>query len=256
MAIDATIQARHGSHRLPGKVIRPILGKPMMELQIERIRQSRLIDRVIIATTDKPQDDPIADLAVKLGCPCFRGSEEDVLGRVVGALEIYQVDIHVEFQGDNPIPDPLLVDSIIGYYLKNEAIFDYVTNGLKTTYPPGLEVSVYPAQVLIDAEARAGGSVLREHVGLHIYQSPERYRIQNLEAPRWLARPDFHFEVDTEEDFDLITAVFEHFYETNPGFSLSQVIEFAEQRPDLTERNRGVERRWRKLRPYDQLPPR
>lgn len=247
MTIDATIQARLGSSRLPGKVLKPILGKPMLELQIERIRQSRLIDRVIIATSDCEQDDEIEALALRLGCLCFRGSEDDVLGRVTGALIQYGVDIHVEFQGDNPMPDAHLVDSVIGYYLKQSHNYDYVTNALKTTYPPGAEVSVYPASVLIDAERHAGSSALREHVGLHIYQNCERYRICNLESPSWLCRPDLHLEVDTDEDFDLVSKVFEHFYPTNPGFSLSQVIEFVDNNPVLVK-NSKVERRWKRFR--------
>jgi spore coat polysaccharide biosynthesis protein SpsF len=246
--VDATIQARRASSRLSGKVLKAIVGKPMLELQIERIRQSRLIDRVIIATTDQPQDDAIHDLADRLGCPCFRGSEDDVLGRVVGALIAHDVDVHVEFQGDNPMPDALLVDAIIGYYLKHAGEYDYVTNALKTTYPPGAEVAVYAAAVLIDAERRAGTTPLREHVGMHIYQQPERYRVQNLEAPAWLRRPDLHLEVDTEEDFALVSAVFEHFYPTNPGFSLSQVIEFTDGHAELAARTRGIERRWKRFR--------
>src|SRR5207249_2204679 len=106
------------------------------------------IDRVIIATSDAAEDDAIEALADRLGCPSYRGSEEDVLGRVVGALVKYAVDVHVEFQGDNPMPDSILVDSIIGYYLKHADSCDYVTNALKTTYPPGAELAVYPAAVL------------------------------------------------------------------------------------------------------------
>jgi len=251
MKIDATIQARLGSSRLPGKVLKPILGKPMLQMQIERIRQSRLIDRVIVATSDHPENDAIEALARQLGCPCFRGSEDDVLGRVVGALVDYQVDVHVEFQGDNPMPDALLVDSIIGYYLKHQHDYDYVTNALKTTYPPGAEVSIYPARILLDAEKRAKSSHLREHVGLHIYQQPDLYRIKNLEAPSWLCRPDLHLEVDTDEDFELVSAVFEYYYPSNPGFSLAQAIEFADAHPELAEKNSAVERRWKKFRKED-----
>jgi spore coat polysaccharide biosynthesis protein SpsF len=247
MRIDATIQARTASTRLPGKVLKPILGKPMLALQIERLRQSRLIDRIILATSDSPQDDVLEDLAKKTGVECFRGSEEDVLGRVVGALKAFTVDLHVEFQGDNPLPDPLLVDSIIGFYLKHADEYDYVTNALQTTYPPGAEVSVYPARILIEAEKLATDRKLREHVGLHIYQHPERFRIFNLAAPPWLHYPDLHIEVDTEADFKLVSAIFEKFYPHNPGFSLSQVIEFVESR-GLSAINRDVERRWRVFR--------
>lgn len=248
MKISATIQARMGSSRFPGKVLKPILGKPMLALQIERIQQSMLIDEIIIATSESPKDDPIEVLAHSLGVYCFRGSEDDVLLRVVEALKAYHVELHVEFMGDNPLPDPLLVDAIIGFYLKNAGQYDYVTNSLKTTYPPGAEVFVYPADILCDAEKHAANPALREHVGLHIYQHPERYRIYNLEAPPWLYAPDLHLEVDTQEDFEVVSAIYEALYPTNPGFSLSQIIEFMKQHEELINRTRHVERRWKAFR--------
>jgi spore coat polysaccharide biosynthesis protein SpsF len=247
MRITATIQARLGSSRLPGKVLLPILGRPMLARQVERIRQSRLIDHIVIATSTSAANDPLEALARELGIGCFRGSEDDVLGRVVGALRSVAADLHVEFQGDNPIPDAHLVDAIIGFYLKYRGDYDYVTNALKTTYPPGAEVSVYPATVLYDAERHATDQQLREHVGIHIYQHPERYRIHNLEAPPWLHHPDLHFEVDTDEDFEVVRAVFEALYPSNPGFSLDQAIAFALQ-SGIAERNKDVERRWRAFR--------
>lgn len=236
------------SARLPGKVLKTIVGKAMLALQVERILQSRLIDQVIIATSVEPQDDAIEKLAYDIGVSCFRGSENDVLSRIVGALKAFKVDINVEFMGDNPIPDPLLIDSIIGFYLKHSDKYDYVTNALKTTYPPGAEVYVYPAAISYDAESRVTDSLLREHVGLHIYQHPERYRICNLEAPSWFHYPDLHLEVDTQEDFDVISVIYEHFYYQNPGFSLSQVINFMNSNPELAARNRNVERRWKVFR--------
>jgi spore coat polysaccharide biosynthesis protein SpsF len=155
MKIGATIQARMGSTRLPGKVLKEIVGKPMLALQIERLQQCRLIDEIILATSVAKQDDVLADLVGRLGIGCFRGSEEDVVSRVVGALRAFQVDIHVEFMGDNPLPDPLLVDAIIGYYLKHQNDYDYVTNSLKTTYPPGAEVSFTPRQSCMTPKARS-----------------------------------------------------------------------------------------------------
>lgn len=248
MRIVGTVQARMGSSRLPGKVLMPILGRPMLELQVERVKQSRLIDEIVIATSVERGDDPIEQWASRFGVACFRGSEEDLLSRVVGALKASQADIHVEFMGDNPIPDPMLIDSFIGYSLRYRERYDYVTNTLKTTYPPGAEVSVYPAAVLFDAEARASDPILREHVGLSISRYPERYRICNLEAPASLRYPDLYLEVDTSEDLEVVSAVFEHFYPRNPGFSLAQAIDFLLSHPELAERNRQVARRWRAFR--------
>jgi spore coat polysaccharide biosynthesis protein SpsF len=247
MRITATIQARVASTRLPGKVLKPILGRPMLARQIERIQQSRLIDSVIVATSTAPENDPLERLAREAGAGCFRGSEDDVLGRVVGALKADDTELHVEFQGDNPMPDAVLVDAVIGFYLKHAGEYDYVTNALTTTFPPGAEVYVYPARVLIDAERHATDARLREHVGPHIYQHPERYRIRNLEAPPWLHYPDLHLEVDTDEDFHVVNAIYEHLYPKSPGFSLQQAIEFAVE-SGLAARNQGVERRWRAFR--------
>ena len=246
--IAATVQARMGSSRLPGKVLKMIVGRPMLALQIERIQQSMLIDEVIIATSVKKRDDPLEALAGKIGVQCYRGSEDDVLSRIVGALKAFQVDINVEFMGDNPIPDPLLVDAIVGYYLKHADKYDYVTNALKTTYPPGAEVYVYPSEILFDAESRVTDPTLREHVGIHIHQHPERYRICNLEAPPWFHYPDLHLEVDTQEDLEVISALYEHFYPHNPGFSLAQAIDFMNANPELAAKNRQVVRRWKAFR--------
>jgi spore coat polysaccharide biosynthesis protein SpsF len=246
--IGASIQARMRSSRLPGKVLKPILGRPMLALQIERIQRSLLIDQIVVATSDRVEDDVIERLSEDLGVACFRGSEEDVLGRVLGALKAFRIDLHVEFMGDNPIPDSLLIDSIIGYYLKNADSCDYVTNALTTTYPPGAEVFVYKTETLDDAESRATDQGLREHVGLHIYQHPERYRICNLEAPPWFRFPDIHLEVDTQEDFEVVTAVYENLYPQNPGFGLGEVLNFMKAHPELIDHNLQVERRWKSFR--------
>ena len=218
-----------------------------MAWQIQRIQQSRLIDRVIIATTDLPEDDAIVALADSLGAYAFRGSSEDVLGRVVATLQAFDVDVHVEFCGDNALNDPLLIDSVIGLFLKIRDECDYLTTARKTTYPPGSNVTVYPADVLIESEALWDGERSREHVGPHIYQRPDRFRIVNLEAPPSLHYPDMHFEVDTREDYDVICSIYEHFVPENAFFSLSQAIEFA-KRSGVCEANRDVHRRWREFR--------
>lgn len=245
MKICATIQGRMGSSRLPGKVLMPILGKPMLALQVERIQQSRLIDEVIVATSTERRDDPIERLAREMGIGCFRGSEEDILSRLSGAFRAFQVELHVEFMGDSPMPDPLLIDTVIGYYLKHAHRYDYVTNGLKTTYPPGAEVTVYPASVLLDVDSRVKDPLLREVGTWNIPQHPEWYRLCNLEAPAWLRHPDLYLEVDTREDFEVISAVYEHFYPHNPGFGLGAMIDFLLSHPELAERNRHVHRRWK-----------
>lgn len=245
--ITATVQARLGSSRLPGKVLKEICGVPILQLLVERLKMSLLIDEIVIATTTNGEDDPIAVLAEKLSVGCFRGSEDDVLGRVVGVIKEFEIDVHAEFQGDNVMPDPLLVDAFIGCYLKNCEQYDYVTNGLKTTYPPGQEVAVYAGSVLVEAECDWQRELPREHVGIHIYKRPDKFRVMNIEAPPWHHRPDYHLEVDTQEDFEVVRKVFEHFHPNHPGFSLGEIISFLEQ-SRVFEANRDVGRKWYQFR--------
>jgi len=245
--VDATIQARTGSSRLPGKVLFDVDGKALLQRQVERIQKSRHIDRVIIATTDRPQDDAIATLAESMGIGCFRGAEDDVIGRVCAALRAFDVTVHAEFMGDNSVPDAGVIDRVVGTYLEMADQVDYVTNALKTTYPPGLEVSVYASRTLFDAEARTVEGDIREYCGFHIYTHPERYRICNLEAPEHQRRPHVHLEVDTQEDFDVVRAVYRHF-SSSTDFTLDDVIAFADANPDIFEANVAVERRWKQYR--------
>ena len=247
LSVDATIQARTGSSRLPNKVLKPVLGKALLQHQIERIQRASTINRVVLATSDLAQDDPLEDLAHSMGILCFRGSETDVISRVCGALEKFEIDIHAEFQGDNSIPDPAVIDFVVGYFLEHSEKFDYVTNALKTTYPPGLEVSVYPSQILFDANLRASSSEHREYVGFHINQHPDVYRLKNIEAPAAISRPDLHLEVDTEEDFLLVSHIYEHFA-SQPNFTIEDVVAYTDAHPHLTQSNSGIERRWKQYR--------
>ncbi len=246
MKITATVQARMGSSRLPGKVLKLIGGKPMLQRQIERIKRSRLIDEIVVATTNSHNDDPIVDLARQLQVNIFRGSEDNVLGRIAGLLKEYHVDLHVELIGDSPFSDPQIIDEIIGFYLKYQDCYDYVSNGTKVSYPSGMEVNVYPASVLLEANSLvAPDDPLREHVDIHISKN-KRFRTACLEAPPHFYNPDIYLEVDTEKDFQMVSAVFEHFDKSGKEhFSLSQILDFLADRPELVMHNQNEERRWR-----------
>ena len=247
LSVDATVQARTGSSRLPNKVLKQVLGKPLLQHQIERIQRASTINRVILATSDLAQDDPLEELANSMGIGCFRGSETDVISRVCSALNAFDVTVHAEFQGDNSIPDPAVIDAVVNFYLEHSNDYDYVTNALKTTFPPGLEVSVYPSRILFDANERAAASQHREYVGFHINQHPEIYRIKNIEAPAAISRPDLHLEVDTDEDFALVSHIHEHFA-SNPHFTIEDVVAYTDANQHLLEANSGVERRWKQYR--------
>ena len=248
MKITATIQARMGSTRLPEKVLLPILGKPMLAHQVERIQKSMLIDEVIIATSTNSRDDAIEDLANRLGVLCFRGSEDRVLDRVISALKHFQVDINTDFCGDCPLPDHTIIDSVIGFYLKHQGRYDFVGTGLKTTFPPGQDVFVYPSRVLYDVIHHIDRPEDYEHVAVNIRSRSEIYRTFNIEAPPWYRYPDLLLEVDTAEDFKLVTAIFEALYPTNPHFLLSDIVRFLGAKPELASSNQHVARRWKAFR--------
>lgn len=256
MRIVATIQARLGSTRLPGKVLKEVCGKPLLQYQIERIRRSRLVDDIVIATTTSENDNPIAELGSQLGVAVYRGPENDVLRRIADLLRAHRVDIHVELVGDSPLTDPQIADEIIGFFLKYRDRYDFVSNGTELSYPSGMEVNVYPATILIEANKTvAADDPLREHVDIHLSKNP-RYRSFCLRAPSHFHRPDIFLEVDTVRDFQMLSQVIAHFEEINKEhFSLSQILDFLETRPDLIQLNQNEERRWWqfKNRP-DQVP--
>ena len=245
MNIVATIQARLGSTRLPGKVLKEVCGKPLLQYQIERICRSRLVDEVIIATTSATHDEPIAELGRRLGVTVYRGPEHDVLKRVADLLRVYRVDVHVELIGDCPLTDPQIADEIVGFYLKNVSRYDYVSNGTEVSYPSGMEVNVCAAAALIEAESRVlADDPLREHVDIHLSKNP-RYRSFCVKAPSYFHRPDIFLEVDTPRDFEMLSQVISHFVERGKEhFSLSQILDFLETRPDLVKLNQSEERRW------------
>lgn len=248
MKTVAVIQVRMGSTRLPGKVMMEIVGKPILELLIERLRHSKLIDRIVVATTNLKKDDVIVNLCKKLDISYFRGSEDDVMGRVLGALRQYEADAGVEIYGDCPLIDPSIIDSIIQFYIRNKEKYDFVSNDLKTTYPPGLEAEVYSVKAFEDAASRTDDPEIREHSTLYMRQHPELYRLYNIEAPPELNYPDTYIELDTPEDFKVINTIYEALYRDGRVFSAQEILDFLNKNPWVADQNRRIERRWKKYR--------
>lgn len=236
--ILATIEARMTSSRLPGKVLKQVLGRPMLALMVERLRRVPALDGIVIATTVNATDDPVVDLAENLGVGVFRGSEDDVMGRVLGAARAHGADVIVETTGDCPLIDPAIVQRCIEAY--GAAEVDYLSNVLTRSYPIGMDTQVFATDILADAEARTNDSRDREHVSLYIYNHPERYRLQNVEAPPALREPKLALTLDTAEDFALIKAVFEALYPENPDFRLADILHLLARKSELREINRHV----------------
>ena len=249
MKIVGSVQARMASTRLPGKVLREVQGQPLLGWQLDRLTHARLLDAMIVATSTNASDDPIAEFCRQRKVPCFRGSENDVLSRISEAIQEYQIDIHVELFGDCPLIDPHIIDEMIGTFLKQSPKYDCICNSVKTTYPPGQEVTVHRGSILTEANSYVPpGDPLREHVGIHITKNP-RYRVLNLEAPEHYRHPEMYLEVDTGNDLKFVSNIIEHFVDLGQRhFSLAQMIEYLQQNPGLIEINQDEERRWKEFR--------
>ena len=227
MKIVASIQARMGSSRLPGKVLKDLCGKPMLLWHVERVKRSRLLDDVIVATTTSEKDDEIELFCEQHAILCYRGSEDDVLNRIASLIRHHHIDVHVEFCGDSPLTDPQIIDEFVGYYLKHQHSYDYVSNAIKTTYPPGQEVIVYRGGVLSELDqSLSTDDPMREHVGYNIIRFPDRYRLASLEAPDWFYEPEAYLEVDTLTDLEMMRQLIGYFTEKGvEHFTLSQILD-------------------------------
>ena len=241
MRTAAIVQARMTSSRLPGKIVRPILGQPMLALLIERLRRARHVDEVIVATTSNATDDVVEQLCTGVGAGCFRGSEDDVLDRVLRAAHAHRVELIVEITGDCPLIDPEIVDRLVEMYAEGGS--DYVANVLRRTFPRGLDTQVFPTSVLEDVARLTSDPVDHEHVSLYIYEHPERFRLRNLESGLPERYWDLRLTVDTLEDFELITAIYEALYPLNPSFGLRDVLAFLDRRPELASLNRSIQQK-------------
>ncbi|MDD4979789.1 MAG: glycosyltransferase family protein [Candidatus Omnitrophica bacterium] len=248
LKIVAVICVRMNSERLPGKVMIDIIGKPILGYLVERVMMSELIDEIVVATSLNPENNVIEAYCQKIGVACFRGSEEDVLDRILNALKTYDADIGVEIFGDGPLVDPEIIDNMIKFYIENMDKYDFVSNDLKTTFPSGAEVEVYSTSTLEDASERAVSPDVREHGTLYIRQHPKRYRLHNIEAPPQLYCPDIAIELDTKEDFIIIKAVIENLYPVSPNFTIHDVIKFLQKHPELIATNKNIYRRWKQYR--------
>jgi len=232
------LQARISSTRLPGKVLKPILGIPMLLHQIKRIQRAKLVDKLIVATSLEQADDELENMCKGNGIQCFRGSLEDVLERFYQAAKLFKPEHIVRLTGDCPLTDPEIIDQVIEVHLRGN--FDYTSNALEPTYPDGLDVEVLRFSVLERARQEATLSSQREHVTLYIYQNPLEFKIgvvkgkTDLSALRWT--------VDEPQDFALVKDVYEFLYPQNPNFTTKDILEYINIHSELKEINNGFVR--------------
>ncbi len=242
MKTATIIQARMTSTRLPGKVLRPVLGRPLLDFMIERLKRMNHSEQIIVATTTNQADDPIVNLAIRRGVGYVRGSEHDVLSRVLLAAHQYQVDLIVETTADCPVIDPVLSDQVVTLFRQNGNL-DYASNVLTRSYPRGMDTQVFPTKILEEVARLTQDPVDREHVSLYIYHHPEKFSLANLAAPRECYQPELRLTVDTMEDFLLIEQIITHLSPKNPNFSLQDMLRFLQDNPTLYELNRHIQQK-------------
>jgi len=233
--IVAIVQARMGSTRLPGKVMKDILGKPMLWHLFNRLKYAKKIDKIVLAVPDKDEDKVLLKLSEEMGIDSFAGSEEDVLDRYYKAAKKYGADVIVRITGDCPLIDPELVDEVIDYYLKNKDKLDFVHNG--TTYPDGIvETEVFPFAALEKAWREAKLASEREHVTPYIWKNSDKFRTATLEYNEDLSH--IRLVVDDERDFRLVKEIFKNLYKEDEIFHLHDILKFLEKNPQLLDINK------------------
>lgn len=234
--VVATIEVRMTSTRLPGKVLMPMAGEPALQRLIERLRRSRHIDEVVVATTVNATDDPIVVLCEKLGCAYHRGSEEDVLGRVLGAALSHKADIIVEICGDCPLVDHRHVDTLLE--LMDRGGYDAVANNIDQSFPIGFDMRIFKTDLLAALDKESQDPYDREHVSPHFYTHPERYKVAGLSAEGRMRRRDIRLTLDHKEDYELISKVFEKLLPLSEDFSAEDIVSLFEREPELIDINK------------------
>ncbi len=230
--ILAILQARMSSSRLPGKVLKPILGVPMLMRQIERVSRCSGIDQLCVATTTNQSDDSIAELCKEHSTLLYRGDENDVLDRFYQAARAFDAEHIVRLTGDCPLADSVLIDAVVDYYFKGG--YDFVSNCIRPKFPDGLDVAVFSRRVLDESWENAKLPSHREHVTLYARESSS-YQIGSYESHLDLSH--LRWTVDEPADFDFVTRVYEEIYTANPEFSSEEVYDLLERKPELLNLN-------------------
>ena len=230
------VQARSSSTRLPGKVLKPILGKPMILHELERLQRSKRIDKIVLATSQDESDKELADIVAGNDFKAYRGSLDDVLDRYYQCAKPYQPEHVVRITGDCPVIDWRVVDAVIEKHLAEGN--DYTSTSEE--YPDGLDTEIVRFSALEQAWKDARMSSEREHVTLYIRNHADQFRCgqmacrQNLNRMRWT--------VDEPQDFEFIRQVYGELYEQNNDFSMQDILQLLERRPRLLAINQGIQR--------------
>jgi spore coat polysaccharide biosynthesis protein SpsF len=230
----AIIQARMDSTRLPGKVLLPILEKPVLWHIYNRLKFSKKIDKICISTSNRSIDDPIAIFSKENNIDCFRGNADDLISRHLGAANMFDGDVLIRITADDPLVDPQIIDQLILEYEKNKKL-DFVSNRKPSTFPVGLEVEVFPKRTLEKFSSNSKNNIFYEFfISNYIFENPDMFLSKNItldkpETERWT--------LDYEEDYVFIKQIYFHLYNFGEIFYMNDILNFLKNNPDLKEIN-------------------
>lgn len=242
MNVVCIMQARMGSTRLPGKVLKKVCGKAVLEHDIDRLKRVKNIDKIVIATTTLERDDIIIQEAKRLDITCFRGSEEDVLSRYYYAAKENNGDVVVRITSDCPLIDSEVTEKIIQYYLDNNDKYDYVSNTIDRTYPRGLDTEVFSFKALEKAFIEAESLRDKEHVTPYIWDNPRIFRLAQYKNE--IDYSDLRWTLDTVEDFELINRIYSNLYQCKGNnFNIQDILVLYSEYPEFRKINNHVEQK-------------
>ena len=235
--IAGIIAARTSSSRLPGKVLLKICGKTVLEIMIERVKRSKTIDKIIIATSNNNKDNIIEEICNEIEIECIRGPEEDLLARYKMVSDKIKPKIIVKMGADSILIDPLTIDRVVNTFLNGD--YDYVSNyGIPKTYPEGCTLDVYTSDTLNEAFQEAKKPSEREHINPYIWNRPEKYRSFQVDYKKNLS--NYRLSLDYYEDFLVIKSIFESLYPKNPNFTMEDIIDWLDSNPKIAEINSHI----------------
>jgi spore coat polysaccharide biosynthesis protein SpsF len=232
------VQARMSSTRFPGKILRPILGKSLLNRMIERLQMICHEATIVIATSDSDQDNVIETESNTIGVPCFRGSLNNCLDRHYQAGLKYKADIIIKIPSDCPLIDPRIIDEALDFYFDHEGEYDFVNNLHPATWPDGNDVEIMTAACLEKAWKEASRPLEIEHTTPYIWENPDKFRIANI---AWSTGLDYsmshRFTIDYPEDYEFINRVYQELYPAKPNFTCDDILNLLDTKPEIYQIN-------------------
>ncbi len=238
MKVLATIEARMGSTRLPGKVMLPFGGLSMLERKIERVLQSELVDAVKVLSTDDPMNQVIEDLCRRIGCPIFRGSEDDITDRIIKGTAEENPDIIVQLTGDNPLIDSYFIDETVECLTDGQ--LDLASNSLTQNTIIGMNVRCFTREALLRAGKACDDPMVRIHGGYYIQINPDNFKVGECAVDKKYYADDVRLTVDEPADYELCRRVFEVLYPIKHNFSVDDILDLFKKYPEWKAINKNV----------------